>query len=127
MRNAGVGRILQFYAAKLAAARLCGRPEEIAAAVQALLRERTAALKAFKQIIGQEQRQRRLAEGANMRTRQAARRRFAAGLRFDFSDMRRAFVPAAGEVRRGRRRRYRHLRRPFRHWRQGFGRGIVPS
>jgi len=127
MRIAGVGRILQLYAAKLAAARLCGRPEEIAAAVQALLRERTAALKAFRQIIGQEQRQRRLAEGANMRARQAARRWFTTGLRFDFSDMRRAFVRAAGEVRRSGRRRYRHFRRPFRHWRQGFGRGIVPS
>jgi len=127
MRNAGVGRILHLYAAKLAAARLCGRPEEIAAAVQALLRERAAALKAFRQNIGQAHRQRRFAEGANIRAQRAARRQFAVGWRFDFSDMRRAFVRAASEVRRSGRRCHRHLRRPFRHWRHRFGRGIVPS
>jgi hypothetical protein len=47
MRRAGAARIHQDYAAKIAAARLCARPDQVGAAVEALCQEREAALEAF--------------------------------------------------------------------------------
>jgi hypothetical protein len=75
LRSAGAARLQLLFGARIAAAELTGRPDEIRAAISALVRERDAAVKNLNEEL-------RLAERSHIarvrRARQKGRRRFLA-------------------------------------------------
>jgi hypothetical protein len=118
MRRAGEAQIIQAYAIKLASVAVCYRPSEVASVMEALCRERDAALAAFQQgmhAAERAQRKRELAALAKEKTPRGGRLsilRNSAGVRRQFT--------RAGRSLGRRRRRRRFAIRIRRRWRPAF-------